>query len=101
MSRTQPALVLALALLTVPLTSAHQSAVEPLAAAPVSTTRIRADVEFLADDLLEGREAATRGYDLAARYAAAALEAAGCAPAADDGTDMQQGALRERTPTTT
>ena len=37
---------------------------------PVSATRIRADVEFLADDLLEGREAATRGYDLAARYVA-------------------------------
>ena len=56
----------------------------------VSGTRIRADVEFLADDLLEGREAGTRGYDLAARYAAAALKGAGYAPGADDGTYFQQ-----------
>ncbi len=32
---------------------------------------IRAHVAFLADDLLEGREPGTRGYDLAARYVAA------------------------------
>ena len=56
----------------------------------VSGTRIRADVEFLADDLLEGREAGTRGYDLAARYAASALKGAGYAPGADDGTYFQQ-----------
>ena len=36
-----------------------------------SARRIEADVRFLADDLLEGREAGTRGYDIAATYVAA------------------------------
>ena len=67
----------------------------------MSATRIRADVEFLADDLLEGREAATRGYDLAARYVATALKAAGYAPGADDGTYFQQVPFIESTPTAT
>ena len=65
----------------------------------MSGTRIRADVEFLADDLLEGRETGTRGYDLAARYAASALKAAGYAPGADDGTYLQQVPFIESTPT--
>ncbi len=64
----------------------------------ISAVRIRADVEFLADDLLEGREAATRGYDIAARYVASALEAAGYAPGADDGTYFQQVPFIESTP---
>ncbi len=67
----------------------------------MSATRVRADVEFLADDLLEGREAATRGYELAARYAAAALTSAGYAPGADDGSYLQQVPLLESTPTAT
>ena len=64
----------------------------------ISGTRIRADVEFLADDLLEGREAGTRGYDLAARYAASALKGAGYAPGADDGTYFQQVPFNVSTP---
>ena len=71
----------------------------PAPASPISATRIRADVEFLADDLLEGREAGTRGYDLAARYVATALEGAGYAPGADDGTYYQQVPFIESTPT--
>ena len=87
-------------LIHLPGTSAAQQAAVPAAGdASVSGTRIRADVEFLADDLLEGREAGTRGYDLAARYAAAALKAAGYAPGADDGTYFQQVPFIESTPT--
>ena len=41
---------------------------------------IRAHVEFLADDLLEGREAGSRGYDLAARYVATRYAALGLTP---------------------
>jgi Zn-dependent M28 family amino/carboxypeptidase len=67
----------------------------------VSAARVRADVEFLADDLLEGREAGTRGYEIAARYAAAALASAGMAPGADDGTYFQQVPFVESTPTST
>jgi Zn-dependent M28 family amino/carboxypeptidase len=70
-------------------------------AASVSATRVRADIEFLADDLLEGREAGTRGYELAARYAAAALKSAGFEPGADDGTYFQPVPLLESTATAT
>ncbi len=46
---------------------------------------LRAHVEFLASDLLEGRATGTRGHALAVGYARAALEAAGLAPAGTDG----------------
>src|SRR5215207_5403974 len=100
---TRPAvLLLALTLVTVPWTSsAEPETATAAAAASVSATRIRADVEFLADDLLEGREAATRGYELAARYAAAALKSAGYEPGAEDSSYFQQVPLLESTPTAT
>ncbi|WP_028056065.1 M28 family metallopeptidase [Sphingobium bisphenolivorans] len=43
----------------------------------ITGEQIRADVGFLSDDLLEGRDAGTRGYDIAARYVAARFEALG------------------------
>jgi hypothetical protein len=45
---------------------------------------IRADIGFLADDLLEGRDAGTRGYDIAARYVAARFETLGLQQAVPD-----------------
>jgi hypothetical protein len=55
----------------------------PLAAAEPAFTAegVRAHVEFLADDLLEGRNAGERGYDIAARYVATRFEALGLKPA--------------------
>ena len=50
-----------------------------------SPQRIRADVAFLADDLLEGRGTGTRGYDIAARYVAAQFEALGLKPGGKGG----------------
>jgi Zn-dependent M28 family amino/carboxypeptidase len=50
-----------------------------------SPAAIEAHVRFLADDLLEGREAGTRGYDVAALYAAAQFGGMGLEPAGDDG----------------
>lgn len=55
---------------------------------------MRAHVNFLANDALEGREAGTRGYDVAAAYVAAQLEAAGAEPAGDGGTYFQNVRLR-------
>ncbi|MEO8294626.1 MAG: M20/M25/M40 family metallo-hydrolase [Gemmatimonadota bacterium] len=52
------------------------------ASAPV----LRAHLEFLADDLLEGRAPGTRGGELAARYIAAQFERLGLSPAGDSGT---------------
>jgi hypothetical protein len=42
--------------------------------------RIRSHVAFLADDLLEGRETGTRGYDIAAQYVAGQFSQIGVAP---------------------
>lgn len=60
-----------------------------------SASRLEADVRFLADDLLEGREAGTRGYDLAALYVAEAYRAIGLVPGGDDGTYFHQVPLVE------
>jgi Peptidase family M28/PA domain len=46
---------------------------------------VRAHVAFLADDLLEGRQTGTRGYEIAARYVAAQFESYGLKPAGEDG----------------
>ncbi|MCC6350125.1 MAG: M28 family peptidase [Candidatus Eisenbacteria bacterium] len=53
------------------------------AAGEIAGGRLHADVAFLADDLLEGRGTATRGYDLAAAYVAARMAALGLEPAGD------------------
>jgi len=50
---------------------------------------IRADMRFLADDLLEGRRAGTRGHQLAAQFVAAQFESMGLAPAGGSGTFFQ------------
>ncbi|MBU8977130.1 MULTISPECIES: M28 family metallopeptidase [unclassified Lysobacter] len=60
------------------------------ASASADARRIEADVRFLADDLLEGREAGTRGYDLASLYVAQRFRAIGLAPAGDDASFFQR-----------
>ena len=56
---------------------------------PVNAAAMDAHLKFLADDLLEGRAPATRGGELAARYIAAAFQAAGLVPAGADGSYYQ------------
>jgi Peptidase family M28/PA domain len=51
---------------------------------------IRANMRFLADDLLEGRGTGTRGYELAAKFVATRFEAYGLQPAGNDGTFFQE-----------
>lgn len=70
-----------------------------------SPERYRSHVEFLANDLLEGREAGTRGHQLAALYVAEQFTALGLKPAGENGTWFQAVKLQERsltpgTPTT-
>lgn len=55
-----------------------------------SPERIRADVTFLADDLLRGRDTGSEGYRIAANYVAAEFARLGLAPAGDDGTFFQE-----------
>jgi Zn-dependent M28 family amino/carboxypeptidase len=52
----------------------------------LDTMVLRAHLEFLADDALEGRRPGTRGGELAAKYIAAQFERLGLQPAGDSGT---------------
>ena len=52
----------------------------------VNSNGLRAHLEFLADDALEGRRPGTRGGELAARYIAAEFQRMGLEPAGDSGT---------------
>lgn len=66
--------------------------------AEVRATRdARAHLEFLGDDLLEGRGTGTRGYDLAAAYVAAQFKRLGLEPAGAGGTFRQPVRLLEST----
>jgi Zn-dependent M28 family amino/carboxypeptidase len=57
--------------------------------------RFRSHVEFLASDLMEGRDAGTRGYDLAASYVASQFLGLGLTPGGTDGGWYQQVPLVE------
>ena len=51
----------------------------------IRPSAIEAHIRYLASDLLEGREAGTRGYDLAAAYVASQFQLLGLRPAGSDG----------------
>ena len=71
--------------------AAAPSVAPPLDAA---AQRVRADVEFLASDLLEGRDTGSRGYDVAAAYVASQFRSIGLRPGGTDGSWYQQVPLR-------
>ncbi len=60
------------------------------AEASVSAENIRAQVQFISDDLFEGRYPGLRGGDLAAKYIATQFALYGLQPAGDNGTYFQQ-----------
>lgn len=64
---------------------------------PAAAQRIRADVEFLASDLLEGRDTGSRGHEIAAAYVASRFQALGLTPGGDKGGWFQQVPLRRAT----
>jgi Peptidase family M28 len=76
-------LVAGFAALSLSISAPAQQATAPDPA--FSAEAFRAHVAFLADDLLEGREAGTRGFDIAARYVATQFEALGLTPGANGG----------------
>jgi Zn-dependent M28 family amino/carboxypeptidase len=59
-----------------------------------SAAHVRAHMGFLAHDLLQGREAGSTGYQIAAEYVAALLAQYGAKPAGDNGTYFQTVPLR-------
>ena len=56
----------------------------------ITQADLRAHLEFLAHDLLEGRDTASRGYAIASEYIASHLKLWGLKPAGDAGTYFQQ-----------
>ena len=71
------------------------------AAAAVDSNSLRAHLDFLADDALEGRRPGTRGAELAARYIAAQFQRLGLEPAGDSGTFYHRVPIITLTPTPT
>lgn len=75
---------------SVPSLAAQRTASASEAGTPVARAVdpkvLRAHLEFLADDALEGRRPGTRGGELAAKYIAAQFERLGLEPAGDSGT---------------
>jgi Zn-dependent M28 family amino/carboxypeptidase len=61
----------------------------------IRTNDVAAHLQFLSDDLLEGRAPSTRGGQLAAKYLAAQLALLGYEPAGDNGTYFQDVAIIE------
>lgn len=83
-----------LRLALLPLTAVLLAACAPEAKVPVElpppdAAAIEAHMAYLASDDLEGREAGTPGYDLAADYVAAEFEKIGLKPAGTDGSWFQ------------
>ncbi len=58
--------------------------------AQIDPARVRAHVQYLSDDLMEGRYPGLRGGELAAKYVATQFALDGLAPAGDNGTYFQQ-----------
>lgn len=73
------------------------TSVAPAFAGEARPNAIRAHVSFLADDLLEGRAAGSRGHELAAAYMAAQFLQLGLTPGGDDGNYAQAVHLLEAT----
>lgn len=87
-SMTFKTIALLLAAASLPAASIAQG---PVATPPEFTpAAFRAHVTFLADDLLEGRDTGTRGYDIAANYVATRFQALGLQPVGPNGSYFQQ-----------
>jgi hypothetical protein len=60
-----------------------------------SASQLKADITYLADDKLKGRQPGTEGYKMAADYVIERLKAYGVQPAGDGGSWLQQVKLRK------
>jgi hypothetical protein len=89
------------ALLAAGVLLAQPSTAAPLvdAEAARSAENMKAHMTFLSSDLLEGRDAGSRGFDIAADYVASQFRQLGLTPAGDNGTFFQRVPLWASRPT--
>lgn len=66
----------------------------------IHSKKIRSHLQFLSDDITEGREPGSRGIDLAAKYIAAQFQGNGLQPAVGDSTYFQNVTLTAMRSTT-
>jgi len=76
--------------LVVVLLGAALTTADRQAPANASANRVRAHIDFLASDLLQGREPGTPGFDIAAEYVASQFRQLGLTPAGDAGSYFQR-----------
>ena len=97
------AMLAALAATSLAASAPAQPAAQPVPATPpsadFSADAFRAHVTFLADDLLEGRDTGSRGYEIAARYVATQFAALGLQPGGAGGGWFQPVEFMRYTPT--
>jgi hypothetical protein len=87
-----------LAALLIAATPTKTPPLTPLYQAPAAQAdRVHATVQFLADDLLEGRGTGKRGHEIAAAYVASRFLALGLKPAGENGTWFQRVPFRRAT----
>jgi hypothetical protein len=82
-------------LAALPLAFALIGAAPPIS--PTAAERVRAHVEFLSSDLLEGRDTGTRGHEIAASYVVSHFQALGLKPGGENGGWYQQVPFRRAT----
>lgn len=85
--------IIATTLLTTLLISCGKQQSE--SAVSVDRNLIKAHLEFLADDLLEGRDTGSKGYELAAHYVETEFKKIGLLPAGDEGSYQQRVPFRK------
>jgi Peptidase family M28 len=101
MSRPISNVRLSRTLLTLGLLVAYVNAWAQEQVAPTTSSQaraLRAHVEYLADDLLEGRGTGSRGYALAAAYVATQMKIVGLKAAGENGHFLQSVPFVEATP---
>jgi Zn-dependent M28 family amino/carboxypeptidase len=81
-----PTALAAMTALLLPATLFAQSASDPV----FTAAAMRAHVEFLADDLLQGRDTGSEGHEIAARYVASQFDGLGLKPAGDKDSWLQR-----------
>ena len=62
----------------------------------ITASRLKAHLEFIASDEMEGRDTPSRGLDIATLYVATQLKLWGAVPAGDNGTFFQNVSMGQR-----